>query len=630
MCGICGVIGEGIGQEQKLERALAHLQHRGPDYTATRRVEGCVLGHTRLSIIDLSVRAHQPMSTDDEQLMVVFNGEIYNHRELRRELESAGHSFRTHSDTEVLLHGYRRWGDELLQHIEGMYAFAIWDAQQRRLLAARDPLGKKPFVWHFDGERLRFASEIRALVAELPRRPEIDLDAVEAYLRYRYVPGNTSVYKGVNKLPPGHFLVFDLNKRTPYIERYLTPQSPTDPHLDENAAVELLNNLLVESVRKRLESDVPVAALLSGGLDSSLIVAVAAQKLGVHLKTVHAHFGDDPEGERHHARQVAEHCGSQHHEVEISSDRISALPEVLGVFSEPYADDSALPSYYVYQALKRHATVALTGDGGDEIFAGYLHARGFYWRDRWGRWPFLAWGASGITRYLPYYKLYKPLRYAVSLGKYLGLPAERAFALTRSTAWNEDARPLLQYASESDPYLERAFGSTEGDSELHRMLAADRITTLPDAYLLKVDRTSMAHAVEARCPLLDSALVQAAQCIPSKVLMAGGATKALQRKVAESYLPHEIIYRPKRGFSLPLASFLRGDTADKIAHITKSEHSFTRQYFDNALWQKHLAAFAAGRDDLAYQVWSVLCLELWFRIHYRGDISPEASLEEVA
>jgi asparagine synthase (glutamine-hydrolysing) len=630
MCGICGEVGGGDA-ERPLERALRRLDHRGPDHSAARRVEGCALGHTRLSVIDLAPRAHQPMYTADEQLMVVFNGEIYNHRRLRSELEGAGHSFRTQSDTEVLLHGYRQWGDALLQRIEGMYAFALWDVAKRRLLAARDPLGKKPFVWHFDGQCLRFASEIGALVAELPQRPSIDLDAVEAYLRYRYVPGNTSVYEGVRKLPPGHFLTFDLATRNePQIARHWDPQTPVDPRMGTSEAVERLDSLLVEAVGKRLESDVPTAALLSGGLDSSLIVAVAAQKLGVQFKTVHAHFSGDREGERDYARQVADLCGSQHEEVEISSDRATALPQVLSAFSEPYADDSALPSYYVYEALKRHATVAITGDGGDEIFAGYLHARGFYWRDKWGRWPLLAWGAGGIARCVPGYRRYKTLRHAVSLGNYLGLPGERAFALTRSTAWNEDARGLLRHAAESDSYLERAFGGAVADSDLHRMLAADRITTLPDAYLLKVDRTSMAHGVEARCPLLDQDLLQTAQQIPGKVLMAAGATKALQRKVAEAYLPHEIIYRPKRGFSMPLASFLRGGTDQMIARITASEHSFTQRYFDGDFWRRRLAAFAAGRDELAYQLWSVLCLEIWYRLHYQGDISSDTPLGEVA
>ena len=370
-------------------------------------------------------------------------------------------------------------------------------------------------------------------------------------------------------------------------------------------------------------SDVPLAALLSGVLNSSLIVAIAAKKLGARWKTIHASFTADREGESYYANLVAQVCQTEHEEIGISTKQADRLPEVLSCFSEPYADDSALPSYYVYAALKKHATVAISGDGGDELFAGYLHARGFYLRDVYGRLPFLAWGATGLGRAFPGYRTHRLLRHAVSLGHYLGLSGDRAFALTRSTAWNRDARELLCGQAKTDPYLERAFIAADGQSDFEKMIIADISTTLPDAYLLKVDRSLMANSVEVRCPLLDGRLLQAVQTVPRNVLMSGGQPKALLKKIAEKYLPREAIYRPKRGFSMPLDVFLRDFVPALLLEIVRKPGSFSHQYLDLALLERQIRAFAGGRSDLAYRLWSIICLEVWYRLYYTRDIDAE-------
>ena len=356
----------------------------------------------------------------------------------------------------------------------------------------------------------------------------------------------------------------------PLIEPYWTPRFRSEPTTTLEGAVEWIDTLLTEAVARRMESDVPMAALLSGGLDSSLIVAIAAQKLGVRWKTVHARFSNDREGEAHYAKRVSKHCQTEHHEIELSAKHTMMLPRVLNSFSEPYADDSALPSHYVYAALKEHATVAISGDGGDELFAGYLHSRGFMWRDRLGRWPMLSWAAAGIEAVYPGFRSRRWLRHVVSSGRYLGLKSPRAFSLTRSTAWNKDATRLLRGQGESDAYLERAFLRADGGSDFERMLLADIATTLPDAYLLKVDRSSMASSVEVRCPLLDWNLLRAAQTVPRRILMHGGRPKGLEQSVAEKYLPRDVIYRSKRGFSVPLDQFLQDFVPDLLTRVVHS------------------------------------------------------------
>ena len=631
MCGICGKLNTtDVHQPGALSGMLKLLEHRGPDHGGTHVLDDCAFGSRRLAIIDLSERANQPMVSPNGEVMAVHNGEIYNHKELRRLLEREGAEFRSTTDTEVILNGYRHWGEQVVERLQGMYAFAVWDATKGRFFAARDPLGKKPFAWHFDRGKLWFASEIEALVAGLPHRPEIDLDAVEAFLRYRYVPGNMSVYKGIKKLPPGHLLIFERGSDSrPTVKEFWAPKYRAEIETTPAAARDKLKTLLVQSILKRMESDVPVAALLSGGLDSSLIVAVAAQELGVRWKTLHARFRHDEAGESRYAEQVAAHCRTEHEEIEVSPEHLDSLPKVLRFFSEPYADDSALPSFFVYEALKKRATVAITGDGGDEVFGGYLHARGYYWRDVLGRHGSLAVCANAVSRLVPGYRRYDSLRHLVGFGRYLGLEPEEAFALTRSTAWNEDARRLLQGAAESDPYLQRSFRSAVGETDFEKMFIADIITTLPDAYLLKVDRMSMAVSVEARCPLLDLDLMNAAHTVPPRILMPRGRPKRLAQQMAEAYLPRELIYRPKRGFSLPLAGFLRQMSPDLITGIVNQTGSFAHQYFDRPLLEEQIQAFYNGDSYLSYKLWSILCLEIWYRLHYSRDIGPTASLQDL-
>jgi asparagine synthase (glutamine-hydrolysing) len=413
------------------------------------------------------------------------------------------------------------------------------------------------------------------------------------------------------------------------VKVFWIPRYQADVETTPTAAREKLKTLLIQSIDKRMESDVPMAALLSGGLDSSLIVAVAAKELGVRLKTLHARFRHDEAGESRYAEQVAALYRTEHEEIEVSPQHLDSLPKVLRFFSEPYADDSALPSFLVYRALKKRATVAVTGDGGDEIFAGYLHARGYYWREVLGRRRALAVGANALTRLIPGYRRYDSLRRLVSFGRYLGLESAETFALTRSTSWNEDAGRLLERATAPEPYLQSSFRKAQGETDFEKMLIADIVTTLPDAYLLKVDRMSMAVSVEARCPLLDIDLMEAAHTIPPRILMPRGRPKGLAQKIAEDYLPREWIDRPKRGFSLPLAGFLKQISRDLIFGIVNHPKSFAHQYFDRSLLEEQIRNFYLGESYLSYKVWSILCLEIWYRLHYTRDIEPSASLQDL-
>jgi asparagine synthase (glutamine-hydrolysing) len=618
VCGICGTIGDA----SRLEGMSATLVHRGPDSHGSY-VDGEVgLAARRLSIIDLET-GDQPLGNEDGTVTVVQNGEIYNYEELRRELERAGHRFRTHGDTEVLAHAYEQWGDRFPERLRGMFAVALWDAPRRRLLLARDRFGIKPlYVREHDGG-LEFASELRALP-----RGEIDLDALEAFLAFNSVPAPLTIFRGIRKLRPGHLLVWEDGAARE--ERFARP-GPLPERTDEEAElVEELRGRLRDSVRAHLVADVPVGVLLSGGVDSGLLAALAAQETSGTLRTFSIGFEEAGFDELADARRVAERYGTAHEELVLRPDAALLLPALAEAFDEPFADSSALPTYLVSELASRHVKVALSGEGGDELFGGYYT----YAAD------LLAARLGGLAR------LARPLveRLPSSSGKasfdYRAKRFVRAAHLPPLEAhhgWKEIFSPAAraELTGRSHPFdpvdlLRARHGETEGAAQLARLQDVDLGLYLVDDLLVKTDRASMAWSLEARVPFLDTAVTNLALALPTRHKVRGLGKKLLLRKAAEPLLPHEIVHGRKRGFSIPAAAWLRGEL-EPFARDTLSSETLRRQgFFRPEAVHALLDAHVAGREDLSRQLWGLLAFTLWHERHVEREPGPVRVAEALA
>jgi asparagine synthase (glutamine-hydrolysing) len=618
VCGICGTIGD----TARLERMSATLVHRGPDSDGTF-VDGDVgLAARRLSIIDLET-GDQPLSNEDGTVTVVQNGEIYNYVELRRELERAGHAFRTHGDTEVLAHAYEEWGDRFAERLRGMFALALWDARRRRLLLARDRFGIKPLYVRATGGGLEFASELRALP-----RGEIDLDALEAFLAFNTIPAPLTIFRGIRKLRPGHVLVWEDGRTRE--ERYARP-GPLPERRDEEAElVEELRGRLRDSVRAHLVSDVPVGVLLSGGVDSGLLAALAAQEVTGALRTFSIGFEESAFDELGDARRVARRYGTEHEELVLRPDAALLLPALAEAFDEPFADSSALPTYLVSELASQHVKVALSGEGGDELFGGYYT----YAAD------LLAARIGGLAR------LARPLveRLPSSSGKasfdYKAKRFVRAAHLPPLEAhhgWKEIFSPaaraeLTGRQSPFDPVdvLRERFRETEGAPLLARLQDVDLGVYLVDDLLVKTDRASMAWSLEARVPFLDTAVTNLALALPTRHKLRGFGKKVLLRKAAEPLLPRETVDGRKRGFSIPAAAWLRGEL-EPFARDTLSSDVLRRQgFFRPEAVHRLLDDHVAGREDLSRQLWGLLAFTLWHERHVEREPGPARLPEALA
>lgn len=570
MCGIVGIAsGSSINDRAQLVAQRDTMRHRGPDDAgAWWSHDGRVgLAHRRLAIIDLSPAGHQPMLDETGRLCIVFNGEIYNFQDLRSDLEGKGHRFRSSSDTEVILAAYREWGTDCVQHFNGMFAFGLYDGERRRLLLARDRAGEKPLFYRLANGALTFASELKALMAAPTFPRQLDPEALDCYLAFGFVPGDRCILQGVNKLPPAHTLIFELDSGASRVWRYW--QLPPPPEVadgtgwaNEAALLDELEHLLEDAVRRQLVADVPVGILLSGGVDSSLITTVA-MRLAPHIKTFTIRFpGYAKYDETDHARLIARHCGTAHVELEAEPSTVKLLPLLARQYDEPMVDSSMIPTYLVNKLVREHCTVALGGDGGDELFGGYIHYNRLLWlQERAGRIPLaLRRGVAGLaTALLPVG--FKGRNWLQGLGTDLegGLPLI-------ATYFDRPARRrLLGPEMMSDGPSGRSAEAIRhqripGNPDLlQRATRMDFENYLAEDILVKVDRASMLNSLEVRAPWLDYRIIEFAfGKVPSVLKATATSRKILSKKLASRLLPAEFDIQRKQGFSIPLTSWLRG------------------------------------------------------------------------
>jgi asparagine synthase (glutamine-hydrolysing) len=602
----------------------AMLVHRGPDSDGAFVADGVGLAARRLSIIDLAA-GDQPIANEDGTIVIVQNGEIYNYAELTHQLRRAGHTFRTHCDTEVIAHAYEEWDLGFAERLRGMFAIAIWDERRRRLVLARDRYGIKPLYYRAAGDELSFASELRALP-----RGEIDLDALECLLAFNSIPAPYSIFRDVRKLPQGHLLVWTDGRET--LERYARPAPVPAAEVRAEEEAELVEELrarLRDSVRAHLVSDVPVGVLLSGGVDSCTLAALAAEEATYPLRTFSIGFTERSFDELADARRVAERYGTVHRELVLEPDAALLLPALADAFDEPFADSSALPTYLVSQLAREDVKVALSGEGGDELFGGYYTYAADLLAQRVG---WVAPALKPLAEHLPTstakasfdYRLKRFVRSA-------HLPP-----LERHHGWKEifsaDARAELRGTRSSfDPVdvLRARFDETEGAELIARLQDVDLGTYLVDDLLVKTDRASMAHSLEARVPFLDSVVTSFALALPTRQKVRGLRKKVLLRKAVEPLLPREVVHGRKRGFSIPAAAWLRGEL-EPFARDTLSADTLRRQgFFRHEPVQRLLDEHVSGKQDWSRQLWCVLAFTLWHERHVEQEPrSPSAAVLE--
>jgi asparagine synthase (glutamine-hydrolysing) len=618
MCGIAGKLTfDGAPVDPDLLAAMTDVvAHRGPDAGGYYFGDGIGLGHRRLSIIDLAT-GDQPLANEDETIWVVFNGEIYNFADVRAELEALGHCFRTHSDTEIIVHGYEEWGADCVQRFRGMFAFALWDSREERLLLVRDRLGVKPLYYAAIDNAVVFGSEIKSILQDraVPRawRP----DSLDAYLTLEYIPSPATIYRYVYKLPAGHLLIAERGRVE--VRRYwdLEFTGTGDPSR-EAEYLEELDALLRESVRLRLISDVPLGAFLSGGIDSTTVVAYMVETSDAPVITTSVGFVEKAFDELAYAKTVADHLGCDHHPVIANPDVCDLLPKLAWHFDEPFADASAVPTYYVSAAARERVTVALSGDGGDEPWAGYARHHVEQWESRVRRWlgRYGSRAIGSVGTLLPY-----SIKGARSLGHLSFTPAEacarkHGYAIFEGS--EKDGLYTAGFAADtldSDPFapFRAAYDACLSRDPLDRALYVDLKTYLVDDILVKVDRMSMAVSLETREPLLDHRLLEFAARVPSSLKLHGQTRKYLLRRILEPRVPASILHRGKQGFEPPTGEWLKGPLADMTHTLLLDGRLKERGIFETRtirrLWDDH----REGRRDNRERLWALLMLELWFR-----------------
>ena len=614
MCGIAGfinVLRKSNDAEQLIDRMCKVIRHRGPDDQGVWVGDGVALGMRRLAIIDLA-GGHQPIFNEDQSILVVFNGEIYNYRELQKELVERGHHFRTKSDTETIVHAYEEYGDDCVKHLRGMFTFAIWDRKRQRLLAARDRFGKKPLNYYWDGQRLIFGSEIKSILeAGIPR--EINPIALDEYLVYCYVPAPNTLFKNVMKLPAAHILIYEagqINTKC-YWELSFTPTCQDD----EATAIERTRALLKEAVQIRLMSEVPLGAFLSGGVDSSIVVGLMSSMMSQPVKTFSIGFAEEDFSELPYARQVARYFGTEHQEFFVRPELISILPQLVWAYDEPFGDASMLPTYYVSKLAREHVTVVLTGDGGDEIFGGYTRYEHLFNINHIPAFVrFLArWGSMLIPDKM------RGKRRLRNMGCDLPTSYIEASGLFpigwRSSIYTQE---YLAHMHDHNPY-ERQLSEFAVASHLDiaaQMQFVDVRTYLPDDILVKVDKASMFNSLETRTPLLDQYLVEYVSSLPSALRLRNGVLKYLLKKIAADMLPAEVLMRGKQGFGVPIKHWFRSDLADYAHDLLDSPRARQRGIFNprfvRNLLKEHRSTNLVNHSAA---IWALLCLELWFRTY---------------
>jgi asparagine synthase (glutamine-hydrolysing) len=632
MCGIAGFadrnarVGDAAGAERDF--ALLHamcdvIRHRGPDDEGIHVEPGVGLGMRRLSIIDLST-GHQPIHNEDRRIWIVFNGEIYNYRELRCDLEARGHAFYTSSDTETIVHAFEQWGSDAFRRLRGMFGLAIWDGRSRELWLARDRSGIKPLYYAEADGRLYFGSELKSVLAGAPIDRRLDPTSLDHFLSFLYTPRDRSILEGVRKLPPGHWLRWSAGRIS--VEPYWRIASEETFNGSESDAVDALHGVLADAVKSHLVSDVPLGAFLSGGIDSSIVVGLMAQASS-RVTTFSIGF-DEPEfDELPYARTVARHFGTDHHEFVVRPDAVTILDRLIGHFDEPFADASAIPTWYVSEIARQHVTVVLSGDGGDELFGGYdrylPHPRVAAFdrlpipgKSRLAAvaWPMLPHGTRG-KNYLRHVSRGDEGRYLDSVAFFQA----------------DEKRAMLS------PDIQRALGGYDSERMLARhferfatlpmharMMRFDFETYLPEDVLTKVDRMSMAHSIESRVPLLDNEVIDLASSLPASLKIRDGRRKHVLKEVAARFLPHEILERRKQGFGVPIGSWFRGNLRDLFHDVLLSPRTRQRGYFSTPFVDRIVREHLSATRDHTLRLWQLLVFELWQRQYLDG--SPQSSV----
>lgn len=641
VCGIAGKVGtDGPVDAALLMRMCDVIRHRGPDSHGTFIGEGAGLGARRLAVIDVE-GGDQPVYNEDGSVVVVHNGEIYNYRELRADLERAGHRLASRTDTEVIAHLYEDLGDDCVHRLRGMFAFALWDRRRRRLLVARDRVGKKPLVYAQRGRTLWFGSEAKSILedADIPR--DIDYDAVDTFLHFGYVPDPLSTFAAVRKLPPGHILTWE-DGRVSTRRYWRLSYSGNVTYGSQQELDETIREALLEATRLRLRSDVPLGAFLSGGVDSTAVVAAMSRESSGTVKTFSIGFDVDRFDETAYAREVSELFGTEHHEFRLTPDVIEILPKLVWHYGEPFADASAVPTLYLAEATRRHVTVALNGDGGDETFAGYDHYFPAVVADR------LRWVPTSVARKLasiadatggtaPRLALVRRARW---LANAVALDVDDRYTWMRAYVSEADRRNL--YSDDFRAQLERggrrsapnvirdAMHGSDAPTALERMLDADVQTYLPSDLLVKVDIATMAHSLEARSPLLDHKFMELVAGLPAAQKLRGRTTKVALKNALRAWVPGHILDRPKMGFSIPLAEWLRGRLRELPGDVLLDERSLGRGLFREEALRSLIDRHIDGSAENSRTLWALLQLELWFRTYIDSAAPAPVALDAVS
>jgi asparagine synthase (glutamine-hydrolysing) len=628
MCGIAGAVwtnAEKAVEPATLQRMIDVLRHRGPDdqgvYFDNLHAEaGAALAHRRLAIIDVA-GGKQPLGNEDDSVWAVLNGEIYNFRELRSRLEAAGHRFRTQSDTEVLVHLYEDEGPEFLAHLNGMFALAIWDAKRRQLLLARDRLGKKPLVYRHEPGRVLFASELKALLQVPGVSREIDPQAIDEYLTYQYVPHPRTIFRGIAKLSPGHYAVFRDGRLD--VNAYWQPDFNVEDDRPAADYAQELRKLLTSAVEMRLQSEVPLGAFLSGGIDSTIIVGLMAQLSGGPVRTFSIGFPVKEFDETRYARTVAQRFGTIHEEFQVTPNAIEVLPRLAWHYDEPFGDSSAVPTWYVSQLTRQQVTVALTGDGGDELFAGYPRYLAVWLAAGFDRLPQIVrrLAAGQFWQNLPagkrqksktrQWKRFVEMLNRPSAERYLEWIATFGRA-RRDALYSGDFSAAL---AESDPlaFLKTGLARCDRRDPVTAFSLADLATYLPCDLMTKVDIASMAHGLECRQPFLDYRVVELAARMPRRLKFRRGLGKRILREAFGDLLPDSIQHRPKMGFGVPLDQWFRHELRQFAREMLLDGRTVGRGYFRQEAILALLDEHDRCRFNHGYRLWSLLVLELWFR-----------------
>lgn len=623
---MCGIVGFVNARNKKAERKLIEkmndcIVHRGPDEDGFFVKDSVALAMRRLAIIDLA-GGQQPIFNRDRTKAIVFNGEIYNFQELRADMEKRGHKFYTNSDTEAIIHLYDEFGADCVQYLRGMFAFAIWDDADKSLFVARDRVGKKPVLYSLqENGDLIFGSEFTALLAHPNISREVDFEAIDSYLSYLCVPAPQTAFKQIRKLEPAHWLRWKDGKIE--TKRYWSPDFSKKIKISEAEAIEETTRIIREATKMRMISEVPLGAFLSGGVDSSTIVALMAQESEKPVKTFSIGFEEQDFSELKYAKIVANHVGAEYNEFIVKPNALEVLPTLVEHYGEPYADSSAIPTYYVSKETRKFVTVALNGDGGDESFAGYERYAAMKIAELYHKFPafvrkLLIEKPIGL---FPTSELKKSrVRDAKRFLQAASLPKTERYFRWMST-FNRNAKAEIytkdftETVSAQNPsaFMDKWFINANGSGILDATMLTDQMTYLPNDLLVKVDIASMANSLEARSPLLDHKVIEFAASLPENLKMKGFETKSLLKKVAAKLVPREVIYRRKMGFGVPIGNWFRSEMKDFVRDVLLAEKSLKRGIVKSEMIEKYVREHTEAERDHTFQIWTLLMLELWFQ-----------------